>query len=68
MGAGLLNHGLLLMLGWLIETTVGALIRADDVGARFRVAIRDEMRLQWRLGLAVGASVIIMVFGTKVWA
>jgi hypothetical protein len=56
---------LLLALGWLIETVVGALIRADDVGARFSVAIRDEMRLQWRLGLAVGASVIITVFGTK---
>lgn len=55
----------LLVLGWLIETTVGALIRADDVGARFSVAIRDEMRLQWQLGLAVGASVIITVFGTK---
>jgi HD domain len=56
---------LLLSLGWLIETTVGALIRADDVGARFSVAIRDEMRLQWQLGLAVGASVIITVFGAK---
>ena len=56
---------LLLVLGWLIETTVGALIRADDVGARFSVAIRDAMRLQWQLGLAVGASVIITVFGTK---
>jgi HD domain len=57
---------LLLVLGWLIETTIGALIRADDVGARFSVAIRDEMRLQWPLGLAVGASVIITVYGTKV--
>jgi hypothetical protein len=56
----------LLVLGWLIETTIGALIRADDVGARFSVAIRDEMRLQWPLGLAVGASVIITVFSTKV--
>jgi HD domain len=56
----------LLLLGWLIDTTIGALIRADDVGARFSVAIRDEMRLQWQLGLAVGASVIITVFGTKV--
>ncbi len=55
-----------LVLGWLIETTIGALIRADDVGARFATAIRDEMRLQWPLGLAVGASVIITVFGTKV--
>jgi hypothetical protein len=50
--------------GWLVETLVAALIRADDVGARFSVAIRDEIRLQWPLGLAVGASVIIAVFGT----
>ena len=55
----------LLLLGWLIETIVGALIRADDVGARFWVAIRDEMRLQWQLGLAVGASVLITVFATE---
>jgi hypothetical protein len=55
----------LLLLGWLIETTIGALIRADDVGARFRVAIRDEMRLQWQLGLAVAASVLITVFATE---
>jgi HD domain len=56
---------LLLFLGWLIDTVVGALIRADDVGARFSVAIIDEMRLQWPLGLAVGASVIITVFSAK---
>jgi hypothetical protein len=55
----------LLLIGWLIETIVGALIRADDVGARFWVAIRDEMRLQWQLGLAVGASAIITVFATQ---
>jgi hypothetical protein len=56
---------LLVILGWLVETMVGALIRADDVGARFSVAMWDEMRLQWPLGLAVGASVIITVFGAK---
>ncbi len=56
---------LLLFLGWLIDTVVCALIRADDVGARFSVAIVDEMRLQWPLGLAVGASVIITVFSVK---
>jgi hypothetical protein len=53
---------MLIFFGWLIDTVVGALIRADDVGARFSVALVDEMRLQWRLGLAVGASVIITVF------
>jgi hypothetical protein len=56
---------LVFLLGWLVDTLVGALIRADDVGARFSVAMRDEIRLQWPLGLAVGASVIIAVFGAK---
>ena len=56
---------LLLAFGWLVDAVVGALIRADDVGARFSVAVRDEMRLQWPLGLAVGGSVLITVFGVK---
>ncbi len=56
---------LLVFVGWLVDSVVGALIRADDVGARFSVAILDEMRLQWPLGLAVGASVIITVFSAK---
>jgi HD domain len=56
---------LLIFFGWLIDTVVGALIRADDVGARFAVALVDEIRLQWRLGLAVGASVIITVFSVQ---
>jgi hypothetical protein len=56
----------LVFFGWLVDTIVGALIRADDVGARFSVAIWDEARLQWPLGMAVGASVIITVFGAKV--
>jgi HD domain len=56
---------LVFVVGWLVDTLVGALIRADDVGARFSVAIRDELRLQWPLGLAVGASVIIAIFGAK---
>jgi hypothetical protein len=56
---------LLVFLGWLVDTVVGALIRADDVGARFSIAMLDEIRLQWPLGLAVGASVIITVFSTK---
>ena len=54
----------LVFLGWLVDTAIGALIRADDVGARFSVALLDEMRLQWPLGLAVGSSVVITVFST----
>jgi hypothetical protein len=55
----------LIFFGWLVDTVVGALIRADDVGARFSVALVDEIRLQWQLGLAVGASVIITVFSVQ---
>lgn len=57
---------LLVAFGWLADAVVSALIRADDVGARFSVAVVDEMRLQWPLGLAVGASVLITVFGARV--
>jgi hypothetical protein len=56
---------LVFLLGWLVDALVGALIRADDVGARFSVAMRDELRLQWPLGLAVGASVLIVIFGAQ---
>jgi HD domain len=55
----------LIFFGWLVDTVVSALIRADDVGARFSVALSDEVRLQWQLGLAVGASVIITVFSVQ---
>jgi hypothetical protein len=57
---------LLVMLGWLIEILIGSLIRADDVGARFSVALWDEMRVQWPLGAAVGASAIITVFAAQI--
>jgi len=56
----------LVTLGWLTETVISALIRADDVGARFSVALWDEMRVQWPLGAAVGSSAIITVFAAKV--
>jgi hypothetical protein len=52
--------------GWLVETIISALIRADDVGAKFSVAIADEIRVQWPLGAAIGASVVIIVFGYDV--
>jgi HD domain len=56
----------LVLLGWLIDTVIGGLIRADDVGARFSVAIADEIRVQWALGAGVCASVIIIVLGERV--
>jgi hypothetical protein len=56
----------LVVFGWLIETLISALIRADDVGARFGVAVRDEIRVQWPLGAAVGSSAVITVFAAEV--
>lgn len=56
----------LVALGWLIEILISSLIRADDVGARFSVALWDEMRVQWPLGAAVAASAIITVFSAQV--
>lgn len=56
----------LILFGGLVDTVVGALIRADDIGSRFSVALVDEIRLQWLLGAAIGASVLITVFGAEV--
>jgi hypothetical protein len=53
-------------LGWLIETVISAIIRADDLRARYSVTLADEIRVQWRLGLAVGMSAIITVFGAEI--
>jgi hypothetical protein len=53
-------------LGWLVEAVIGALIRADDLGARFSVALWDEMRVLLPLGAAVGASAVITVFAAQV--
>jgi hypothetical protein len=56
----------LAVLGWLIETVILAIIRADDLRARYSVTLSDELRVQWRLGLAVGVSAIITIFGAEV--
>jgi hypothetical protein len=55
----------LLVFGCLIDAVIGALIRADDLGARFGVALWDEMRVQWPLAAAVGASAMIIVFAAE---
>ncbi len=58
--------GGLAMLGWLIETVISAIIRADDLRAKYSVTLTDEIGVQWRLGLAVAVSAIIAVFGIEV--
>jgi HD domain len=56
----------LLLLGWLVDTVISALIRADDLRAKFSVALWDELRVQWPLGAAVAASTIIAVFAAEI--
>jgi hypothetical protein len=56
----------LVMLAWLLETVITAVIRAEDLRAKYSVTLADELRVQWRLGLAVGVSAIITVFGAMV--
>jgi hypothetical protein len=53
-------------LAWLFETVIIAVIRAEDLRARYSVTLADEVRVQWRLGLAVGISAIITVFGATI--
>jgi hypothetical protein len=64
--AAFVTMAVLAMLGWLIETVISAIIRADDLRARYSVTLSDELKVQWRLGLAVGVSAIITVFGAEV--
>jgi hypothetical protein len=62
----LLLMTVLVLLGWLVDTVIGALIRADDLGAKFSVGLWDEIRVQRPLGAAVGASAIIIVFTAQI--
>jgi hypothetical protein len=56
----------LVAIGWLVEATIGALIRADDLHAKFSVALWDELRLQLPLGAAVGVSAMMITFAAEV--
>jgi response regulator RpfG family c-di-GMP phosphodiesterase len=39
---------------------IRAVIRADALRAKFKVALVDEVRVQWQLGAAVGASAMLI--------
>jgi len=51
-----------LVAGWCAECLIRALINADRLDARFRVALWDEMRVQLPLGAAVAATAILIAF------
>jgi hypothetical protein len=56
---------LLVMVAWLVDVIIAALIRADTLRARFWVTLTDEMRVQVLLGVAVGASAMLIVFAAE---
>jgi hypothetical protein len=56
----------LLIVGWSVECLIRALIRADALRARFGITLWDEMRVQLPLGVAGGASAILIVFAAEV--
>ena len=56
----------LVIVAWLVEAVIAALIRTDVLRARFGVALFDEMRVQWPIGAAVGASALLIAFAAEV--
>jgi acid phosphatase family membrane protein YuiD len=56
----------LVVLAWLVEAVIAALIRADALRAQFGVALVDEMRAQLPLGVAVGASGLLIAFAAEI--
>jgi hypothetical protein len=56
----------LTVIALLLEAVLTALLRVEEQGARFRVALVDEMRVQLPLGAAVGASALLIAFAGEV--
>ena len=56
----------LVILAWLVEAVIAALIRTDVLRARFGVALLDEVRAQWPIGAAIGASALLIAFAAEV--
>jgi hypothetical protein len=56
----------LLILAWFLESVVTALIRTDQLRARFGVALSDELRVQFPIAAATGASALLIAFAAEV--
>ena len=57
---------LLVVLAWFADAAIGALIRTEELPARFSVTLWDELRVQLPLGVAVGASALLIAFSSEV--
>jgi len=56
----------LVVLAWLFESVVSALIAADALRTRFGVALGDELRVQFPIAAATGASALLIAFAAEV--
>jgi hypothetical protein len=65
-GVDLLVMTALVVVAWFVEAIIAALIRADELRARFGVSLVDEMRVQLPLGAAVCASALLIAFAAEV--
>jgi hypothetical protein len=51
---------------WFLESVVTALVRTDALRARFGVALGDELRVQFPIAAATGASALLIAFAAEV--
>ncbi len=56
----------LVIVAWLVEAVIAALIRTDVLRGRFGVTLLDELHVQLPLGAAIGASALLIAFAAEV--
>jgi len=56
----------LVIVAWLFEAVVSALIRTEALRTKFAVALGDEFRVQIPIGAATGASALLIAFAAEV--
>jgi HD domain len=56
----------LVIVAWLFEAIVSALVRTEALRTKFVVALGDEFRVQIPIGAATGASALLIAFAAEV--
>ena len=56
----------LVVVAWLAEAVISALVRTEALRTRFTVALGDELRVQTAIGAATGASALLIAFAAEV--
>jgi hypothetical protein len=56
----------LVIVAWLFEAVVSALVRTEALRTKFAVALGDEFRVQIPIGAATGASALLIAFAAEV--